>query len=336
QFRSSQALDPSPSALVKIARCFEHERDPKSAFMTYDAALELIRLHPRDAGHARELEALVLAAQQQLAKQLGRVTLERGALPSGVSISVDTQPLSGVALDQPLMLIPGLHRIEAEAEGYLPTVIEVTITADTSRKVELTMDPDPNASPAVSPTQRSASVPIGHSPLSTSDVAQANSKPAPQAHDTVLTTAKPLLSLDTTGPTPASAPSARSKNDTKSIGERRLGKGQRIWGVVTGATGAALLGVAGYLGWRTRALTNDARVDNHCDANYSCDAVGMDRIHRAERAQLQTIVAATSGVVFLGTGIVLYATAGSQKLPSAGRQWRMLLMPLGGSMEGSF
>jgi hypothetical protein len=308
KFRQSHALDASASALIKIARCHEHDRDATSAWESYAEASALLAARNGNDTHTDELLALIRSAQAELTRRYGRLRLLHAAPVTDLAISVDGQPSAPADARDTLLLDPGLHRIRATAAGYRPLELDLKLMAGSTREIELKFEPE--AAPPTS--SRDSGKP------STPSAAPISKQP---------TRSRLPTNVVASGTLSAAAPTRADVNS---------GRTQRAWGWVSGGTGVALLGVAGYFVWRTQTFVNSARADNHCDASFSCDAVGMDKLHSAERAQLQGIVAGVGGAVLVGTGIALLVTEPRRSQQSAALPLRLVVTAAGSSLEGAF
>lgn len=105
-------------------------------------------------------------------------------------------------------------------------------------------------------------------------------------------------------------------------------------GIGLGAAGLIAGGITGYL-----ALEQKAAVDARCDANYSCDAVGIAAVDRFRTFGTASTVSFIAGGVFAGVGITLLLV--SRRTPVAtGMDVRMRTVVLPGntnfSIEGAF
>jgi hypothetical protein len=83
----------------------------------------------------------------------------------------------------------------------------------------------------------------------------------------------------------------------------------RTLAIVAGATGVASYGVATYLGFRARALSQES--EPHCDAANFCDDEGVGARREAGRLADAGTVLAVVGTAALAGGVVLWLTAPS-------------------------
>ena len=148
-FQVAASLVPSADIWYNIARSYEELARSRGEATDYEQAIEFYRRYltarvdPPDRATVEEqianleerLEAARLAAQ--VAPTTG--TLRLRAEREGARVLVDGRELGHTPIADDVLLDPGIHRVRAELEGYIPFVAEVTITAGTttSSRVEL-------------------------------------------------------------------------------------------------------------------------------------------------------------------------------------------------------
>ena len=87
------------------------------------------------------------------------------------------------------------------------------------------------------------------------------------------------------------------------------GKNQRLAGIVTGAAGVVMIGVASVLTLSARSKYNDA-LSAHCNGDRTmCDDEGLSTTSDARHTANISTVVALVGVAAVGTGVVLYLIA---------------------------
>jgi hypothetical protein len=85
---------------------------------------------------------------------------------------------------------------------------------------------------------------------------------------------------------------------------------QRTIGIVVGSVGVVGLGVGGYFG--TRAMSEQSKVDDHCN-DVSCDsAEGPEAYENADQAATLANVFLIGGAALAATGVVVYLTASTE------------------------
>lgn len=121
KFAESQRLEPKLGTLLNLAVCHEKTGKLATAWAEYTSAATIAGRDGRKEreGFAREQVAI-------LEKKLARVVVQVDASPAGPSITLDDLPLDRTALNTPLPIDPGKHRISAAAPGKVAwsTVIE--------------------------------------------------------------------------------------------------------------------------------------------------------------------------------------------------------------------
>jgi hypothetical protein len=112
KFAESQRLDPKLGTLLNLAVCHEKLGKFATAWAEYTSAAAIARRE----GH-KERESFARDQVAALEKRLARVIVQVTAPEAGLSVTLDDQPLAGVALSTPLPVDPGKHRIAATAPG---------------------------------------------------------------------------------------------------------------------------------------------------------------------------------------------------------------------------
>ena len=117
------------------------------------------------------------------------------------------------------------------------------------------------------------------------------------------------------------------------------GSNRKLYGVISGATGVAMLGVAGVLTLTARDNYNDALADHCMGETNLCDDKGNAITKRAKtRANIATVVSIV-GVAAVATGVVLYLTAPKGKTSTEKRAYLAPSVSEGGAaviLGGSF
>lgn len=314
RFRFSLQLDPTPSSHIKVARCHERDAAPRLAWHEYQQALEKLRSRPRDR-HSQELLDLVTSAQAVLAKKLGTLRVAFSQVVSEAGIVIDGQPVTPQAAQSGIVLDPGQHRVEASVTNYRIEPVHVELAAGEQRTVRIELGAsDPAPTKAVDSS--SAKVPVGvgaQTPTSGGTVAIVPKRAVATPPFTTATSASGQTKLSSSG-------------------------AQRWVGIAASGLGLAFFGVAGYLGIRTHARVRDARENDHCNADYLCDSVGMARLDEAEQLQTEALVFTVAGTLLGATGIVLWATAPTRRTdePRSVPKIGLRVSPWGTSVGGIF
>ncbi|HEX8796913.1 MAG TPA: tetratricopeptide repeat protein [Polyangiaceae bacterium] len=254
-----------------LADCYEHTGRLVPAWQQFEKARQLAESnHDARAGVALDRAA-------RLWPKLPKITYV--VLPSvdvaGLTLTEDGATVDHAVFNQERPVVPGTHRIRAEARGRKPweKTVDVTASAATAR-VEVPLLAEDL--PAVSPT---AAAP---SSLSTP-------------------TAPP--------PNGASSDPPRSSDVSWLMDHPRRMPAQRIWGLAVLGAGAAFLTVSAVLGLEAKSQMDDSNASGHCQPNDRCDAAGLAERSDAITKATWSTVAAVGGVAGVMGGALLYLTA---------------------------
>lgn len=153
----SQRIDPGGGTLVALALCHEAEGKTASAWAEFHEALSLAR---RDKHRSRERVATERI--EALTPKLARLTL---SVPKAVSalpqlvIRKDGVEIAPAAWDVAAPTDPGVHRIEALAEGKRAWSLEITLNESANESVEIPELLDQVPSPPPLPKAEARRVP---------------------------------------------------------------------------------------------------------------------------------------------------------------------------------
>ena len=131
RFAESQRLEPKLGTLLNLAVCHEKTGKIATAWTECTSAATIAR---RDGAKDREDFAREQVAI--LEKKLARVVVQADASAAGPSVTLDDQPLDRTALNTPLPIDPGKHRISALAPGKIAWSTEIEAPSD---RAELTV-----------------------------------------------------------------------------------------------------------------------------------------------------------------------------------------------------
>jgi hypothetical protein len=226
RFAESQRLEPKLGTLLNLAVCHEKLGKIATAWAEYTSAATIAGRE-----HSKDREDFARAQVTALEGRIAHVSLQITAPPADLVVSLDDQPLDHTALNTPLPIDPGAHRITATAPGKIAW--SATIEAP-SERAEL-----PVKIPALEAATATAPPPVAALP------------PAP----IVLTPAPPFVPLAQPDPVVTPAP-AREDHRILIYG----GFGVGAAGVLVGAiTGGITLANAGTI--------RDTCGNNVCGAN---------------------------------------------------------------------
>ncbi len=143
KFEASFKLDPSPSALVKIARCHERVGELAQTLSAYQAAKKLNAESGR-AGHKRALERTIDEAVSALEPRVPHLTLTIDpSSAADVVVRRDGAALPIAALGEPLPCDLGPMHLVASAPGFLDAAFDITLSEGEQRAVVLHLEPQP-------------------------------------------------------------------------------------------------------------------------------------------------------------------------------------------------
>lgn len=211
KFAESYRADPSPGAMLNLARCHETIGKTASAWAEYKQSVTLLRTANRgDAADAAQKFA------DDLEPKLSKLEIDAAETPSGFEVHKDAEVLGTGSLGVALAIDPGEHTVEAKAPGYKPFTTKVTIGKEKDlQKVQIPalekLPPDQVAATQPTPTQGGAQ-PAGGA---------ATTAPAPQGSSTMRTAGLVMggvgivgLGLGTVFGILASSDASGAKNDS--------------------------------------------------------------------------------------------------------------------------
>lgn len=252
-------------------------------------ALGEYRIAIADAEHDKKLKNVVEEATRaigELEPRIPSLTLQRGAGAELATVSVDGRELTDSQVSAPILLDPGVHTIEATAEGYAKFRKQLRVSEREKATLELVM------------TKGEAPVPV------------------PSASAPPAASAAPSTSAAEPEPAPsASAPEpAMTSMETPQAASASGGSGQMFGWIALGVgVAGGALATYGYLK-RSSALSD---LDSQCGADkQQCPASAQSLIDDGKSATTLGNVGLAVGLVGVTTGVILLLTSG----PSAPEQ----------------
>jgi len=149
----AESLVHAPPHLLYMARAHEKLGNLVQARETY-LKIGRERLAPTDPDAFREAQASAAQELRALEPRIPTVTVKiEGAPASGLSITMDGQPLAVALVGVPTPMNPGEHAFEATAPGMLPASQRITVAESAKETVVLTLQASGEASapPAAAP-----------------------------------------------------------------------------------------------------------------------------------------------------------------------------------------
>jgi hypothetical protein len=123
KFAESEQLRPALGTLLNLAVCHEKEKKTASAWAEYtEVAGQASRAGQGDRAQFASQHAAALESQ------LCRVRLEMAAVPTGVEVKIDGQPLGAAVLGTDIPLDPGAHSVVVSAPSKQAWTHDFTLT----------------------------------------------------------------------------------------------------------------------------------------------------------------------------------------------------------------
>lgn len=150
EFQAAYEARPNANPLVNIALCEKALFHYPKAIASLESALakHTATMDPSDTAAAAD-------AIKEMQGLLGTVTAM--VTPPNATLRIDGDEIPQSAAGKPIQLGPGVHKIEARAEGYAPRDQTVTVASGENRQVEMALAP---SGPTVAQNSRAGSVPV--------------------------------------------------------------------------------------------------------------------------------------------------------------------------------
>jgi len=284
KFAQSLRLDSGLGTMLWLADCLEKNGQHASAWAVFKDAAALAALN-KDSR-----ESLARMRSEGLEPRLAKLVINVAQAPTASSASAlassartevlilrDHTPVSKVELGIAIPVDPGPHEITASAPGY----------QSWSQRIEV---------PPIAGTVHVIVPELTRAPASEqAEVASATRAPDDQAqgaHD-----ATPSKSEST----PAPEPSLHEMHNTNTTTQTML-----AWSAL--GLGVAAIGAGGYFGLKAKATYDESNAGNHCAANNTCDAAGVDLRRNAQNLAAYSTIAFGAGAALAASGVVLWLT----------------------------
>lgn len=296
-FREALALEAAgdyASALGKLQQVASFKTTPQVSFNLgvcneklgkLVVALGHYRLALADAEQDPALKKVAAEATRALGElepKIPTLTLKRGKGADTASVTVDGKEVSSTAIGSPMMLDPGVHSVEASADGYQNFKKQLRLDTSEKATLEIVMTPG-------------ASTPLVAGPKSSASAAP-STPTAPNAS---------AASSESAGDAPPPASSSSPGSGMRTAGWIALGVGV-IGGITSGV----------FYAKRSSAISD---LNGMCGADkQSCPDSARATIDDGKSATLIGNVGLAVGAVGLVTGIILLASAGGgEEKPAA-------------------
>jgi hypothetical protein len=142
-FQASFDLEPSVSALVKLARCRDHEGRPASALLQYRRALELNRTLVQSPERVQELAGVIHSELANLEPKVPLLHLVVRPTPAGLDVRVDGRAVPPSDVEAAIPVDPGEREVVVRAPGYREERVRIAFAAGAPREVRVELQPAP-------------------------------------------------------------------------------------------------------------------------------------------------------------------------------------------------
>jgi serine/threonine-protein kinase len=286
--------DPGTGTLLALAVCHEQAGNLASAWATYNAVIGRARA---EAQTEREQAARERAAalEPRLSKLTIEIPPEIASLP-GLTILRDGDPLPVAAWGIAIPLDPGIHLVEATADGKPKLSRRFTFKKDGGRKV-IRIEFDEQPAPIES---------------------------------------EPEIEEDPSPPRERVRPASPSPSETAISSQESEATSLRTASWIVGGAGILALGVAGGYALHAKSLDEDSKTKDHCTASLGCDEYGERKNRDALAAGNMATGFLVGGTVLVGAAITLFVigepekSGGLRVLPAVGA--RSVGVSVGGSL----
>ncbi len=164
KFDASMQLDPSPSTLLNVAECLEHDGKLARAWSEAQRARVLNTETPGDQ-RRRELDAYATTTLERLRAKLAWIQIVAKGAPAGLSVEKDGVAIPAAILDQAIPADPGASKVKASAPGYRTFEVDLALSEGKTTNVTIALSPAPPAPPAsVSASAGSSGAPLAPPP----------------------------------------------------------------------------------------------------------------------------------------------------------------------------
>lgn len=127
KFEASMALWSSPSTLLNIARCYEHDGKLSLAWSAYQRAL-VINRETQPPERKKELDEVATKGLAAIEPRLPRLKIVMtGAVPAGLKVTQNGKDVPVAVLGTPIPVDPGQQSIVAEANDFEPFTQAVAV-----------------------------------------------------------------------------------------------------------------------------------------------------------------------------------------------------------------
>ncbi|MRG95661.1 hypothetical protein [Polyangium spumosum] len=188
KFEQVVRIKPGLGARVALGHCYRDRGDVVQAIEVYEAIvadapeLEAKATTPKDKDNVKDRAQMAQKNLSALELKVGRLTLEvpssQLVLPAFV-LRLDGAPVPREQIGKPRWILPGKHRIEGSATGFVTDAREVEVQARGAHSVAIELVPKKPAveAPPVIPAPEKATPPVETKPSPVTSPPHAPSRP---------------------------------------------------------------------------------------------------------------------------------------------------------------
>jgi hypothetical protein len=152
----------SPNVQLYLGYCHRDLGNYRDAYQAFSRAVQ----QALSLG-ATKYEPTRMAAQEQLARldlRVAKLTISLAETPADLVVRLDGVAVDPALLGSPLVVDPGFHRIEAEAQAYKPALRQVTLEGGGNKTVTLLLERKPPEQPVLAQPSVVVSTEAAHAP----------------------------------------------------------------------------------------------------------------------------------------------------------------------------
>ena len=164
KFDASMQLDPSPSALLNVAECLEHDGKLARAWSETQRARVLNTETPGEQ-RRRELDGYATTMIERLRAKLAWIQIVAKGAPEGLTVEKDGVAIPQAMLDQPIPADPGASKVKASAPGYRTVEVDLSLSEGKTTEVPLSLSPAPGGPVVTASPSGTALAPPAERPI---------------------------------------------------------------------------------------------------------------------------------------------------------------------------
>ncbi|MBV8762526.1 MAG: tetratricopeptide repeat protein [Deltaproteobacteria bacterium] len=264
KLEASELIEPSVGTLLNIGDC----RERLGKIATAWAAFRKAEAMAKQSGKEPKRESEARKRAQRLEPQLPTLTIAVAKPMAGLVIKRNGEKIDTAVLGTEVPVDPGNYRLVAEAPGYKPWTLDISLPIRGKRQITIpTLEREAPPPVAVAPSNRTIDI-----------------TPAPRAEPPVQVVYRPV-------------PPVRHLHESSWTTAREAAVG-------VGAVGALAFGVGAYYGLHSSDL--EGRANKVCPGTMCGDPVGLTLNHQAQDSATRANVAFVLGGAAVATATVLW------------------------------